>query len=162
MHEGFDSVEKRLAEMDKDGVTHAVLSNQMQDISSLPLEDSVPLCRAYNDGISAECVKHKDRIQAFAAIPMGSVKAAVAEFDRAMSLPGIVGAIVPGDAFLTAKRAENMGAAARDGGPASRRDPRPLRAAARTIPRRRSPISPTTGGCASARSTCRRASRRAC
>jgi predicted TIM-barrel fold metal-dependent hydrolase len=107
MADGFDSVERRLAEMDKNGVTHAVLSNQLQDISSLPLEDAVPLCRAYNDGISAACVAHRDRLQAFAAVPMGSVDAAVAEFDRAMSLPGIVGAIVPGDAFLTAERAQN-------------------------------------------------------
>jgi predicted TIM-barrel fold metal-dependent hydrolase len=82
--DGFDSVEKRLAEMDKDGVTHAVLSNQLQDISSLPLEDSVPLCRAYNDAISAACVKYPDRLNAFAAIPIGSIEAAVEEFDRAM------------------------------------------------------------------------------
>jgi predicted TIM-barrel fold metal-dependent hydrolase len=108
MTEGFDSVEKRLAEMDKNGVTHAVLSNQMQDISSLPLEDSVPLCRAYNDAISAACVKYPDRLTAFAAIPVGTVEAAVAEFERAMSLPGMVGCIIPGDAFLTAKRAEKF------------------------------------------------------
>ena len=108
MTEGFDSVEKRLEEMDKNGVTHAVLSNQMQDISSLPLEDSVPLCRAYNDAISAACVKYPDRLTAFAAIPVGSVEAAIAEFERAMSLPGIIGCIIPGDAFLSAKRAEKF------------------------------------------------------
>jgi predicted TIM-barrel fold metal-dependent hydrolase len=108
MSEGFDSVEQRLAEMDKNGVTHAVLSNQLQDISSLPLEDSVPLCRAYNDAISAACVKYPDRLTAFAAIPVGTVEAATAEFERAMSLPGIVGCIIPGDAFLTAKRAEKF------------------------------------------------------
>ncbi|HXQ53990.1 MAG TPA: amidohydrolase family protein [Stellaceae bacterium] len=108
MTEGFDSVEKRLEEMDKNGVTHAVLSNQMQDISSLPLEDSVPLCRAYNDAISAACVKYPDRLTAFAAIPVGSVEAATAEFERAMSLPGIIGCIIPGDAFLSAKRAEKF------------------------------------------------------
>jgi predicted TIM-barrel fold metal-dependent hydrolase len=106
--EGFDSVEKRLAEMDKNGVTHAVLSNALQDIASLPLEDSVPLCRAYNDAISAACAKYPDRLNAFAAIPIGSIDAAVAEFERAMSLPGIVGCIIPGDAFLTAKRAEKI------------------------------------------------------
>jgi predicted TIM-barrel fold metal-dependent hydrolase len=105
---GFDSVEKRLEEMDKDGVTHAVLSNQLQDIASLPLEDSVPLCRAYNDAISAACVKYPDRLNAFAAIPIGSIDAAVAEFERAMALPGIVGCIIPGDAFLSAKRAEKI------------------------------------------------------
>ncbi|HUB96951.1 MAG TPA: amidohydrolase family protein [Stellaceae bacterium] len=106
--EGFDSVEKRLEEMDKNGVTHAVLSNQLQDIASLPLEDSVPLCRAYNDAISAACVKYPNRLNAFAAIPIGSIDAAVGEFERAMALPGIVGCIVPGDAFLSASRAAKI------------------------------------------------------
>jgi len=106
--DGFDSVERRLAEMDKNGVTHAVLSNQLQDIASLPLDDSVPLCRAYNDAISAACVRYPDRLTAFAAIPIGSIEAAVAEFERAMSLPGLVGCIIPGDAFLSAKRAEKI------------------------------------------------------
>jgi predicted TIM-barrel fold metal-dependent hydrolase len=80
----------------------------MQDIASLPLEDSIPLCRAYNDAISAACVKYPDRFNAFAAIPVGSMEAAVAEFERAMALPGLVGCIIPGDAFLTAKRAEKI------------------------------------------------------
>jgi predicted TIM-barrel fold metal-dependent hydrolase len=106
--DGFDRIETRIADMDKNGVTHAVLSNQLQDISSLPLEDAVPLCRAYNDAISAVCVAHPDRFHAFAALPVGSVEAATAEFERAIALPGIVGAIVPGDAFLTAKRAERF------------------------------------------------------
>ena len=106
--DGFDAIETRIADMDKNGVTHAVLSNQLQDISSLPLEDSVPLCRAYNDAISAVCVAHPKRFHAFAALPVGSVEAATAEFERAIALPGIVGAIVPGDAFLTAKRAERF------------------------------------------------------
>jgi aminocarboxymuconate-semialdehyde decarboxylase len=105
---GFDSIEHRLADMDKNGVSHAVLSNQLQDIASLPLEDSVPLCRAYNDAISAACVQYPERLNAFAALPVESVEAAAAELERALSLPGIVGCIVPGDAFLTAKRAEKF------------------------------------------------------
>ena len=105
---GFDSVEQRLADMDKNGVTHAVLSNQLQDIASLPLEDAVPLCRAYNDAISAACVKYPDRLNAFAAIPVGTPEAAAAELERALSLPGIVGCIIPGDAFLSEKRAQKF------------------------------------------------------
>src|ERR1700722_4606823 len=80
--DGFDEIETRIADMDKNGVTHAVLSNQLQDISSLPLEDLVPLCRAYNDAISAACVKYPDRLNAFAAIPVGSVEAAATELER--------------------------------------------------------------------------------
>lgn len=158
---GFDSVEKRLEEMAKDGVTHAVLSNALQDISSLPLEDAIALCRAYNDAISAACVKYPDRLHAFAAIPVGSVEAAVAEFDRAMSLPGLVGAIIPGDAFLSAKRAEKFAPLLESPtgtAPSCWR----ITAGSRTISRRRSPIFPTIAACASARSTCRRASPPTC
>lgn len=102
---GFDSIEERLADMDRNGVDRAVLSNQLQDISALPLADAEALCRACNDSLSAACVAHPDRFHALAALPMGSVEAATREFERAIALPGIIGAIVPGDAFLTAKRA---------------------------------------------------------
>jgi len=106
--DGFDSIDKRIADMDANGVSHAVLSNQLQDISALPLEDSKALCRAYNDGIAAVCAAHPDRFWSFAAIPCGTIEAATAEFDYAMSLPGMVGAILPGDGFLTEKRAERF------------------------------------------------------
>ncbi len=106
--EGFDLIDKRIADMDKNGVERAVLSNQMQELSSLPMDDSVPLCRVYNDAISAICLAHPDRFLAFAALPIGDVELATAEFRRAMTLPGVIGAIVPGDAFLTAKRAERF------------------------------------------------------
>jgi predicted TIM-barrel fold metal-dependent hydrolase len=104
----FDKIEKRLADMDKNGVERAVLSNQLQDIMALPIEDSLPLCRAYNDAISAACVDHPDRFQAFAAIPVADMKVALAEFERAMALPGMVGAILPGDGFLSARRADEF------------------------------------------------------
>jgi predicted TIM-barrel fold metal-dependent hydrolase len=106
--EGFDSLEKRLADMDRCGVTHAVLSNVLQDIMALPLDEALPLCRIYNDAISAACVAHPDRFSAFAALPVADMAAATAEFERAMALPGMVGAFLPGDGFLTAARAEKF------------------------------------------------------
>jgi predicted TIM-barrel fold metal-dependent hydrolase len=41
-----------------------------------------------------------------AALPLTDMSAATAEFEHALSLPGIVGAMVPGDGFLTRKRAD--------------------------------------------------------
>ncbi len=108
LEEGFDSIEKRIAEMDANRVERAVLSNNMQDITWQPIEDALPLCRAYNDAVSAICVKYPDRFTAMAAIPSADMQAAVAEFERAMSLPGMVGAILPGDGFLSAARAEKF------------------------------------------------------
>lgn len=104
--EGFDSVERRLAEMDKNGITRGVLSlTPFYGIECLPLADSVPLCRTFNDEVSAMCVAHPGRFSGLAALPVADMGATHAEFERAMGLPGMVGAVLPGDGFLSAKRA---------------------------------------------------------
>jgi len=108
LEEGFDSLDKRIADMDRNGVQRSVLSNVLQDIMALPVEDALPLCRIFNDSISAACVAHPDRFSAFAALPIADLNAAVAEFERAMAMPGIVGAFLPGDGFLSAQRAEKF------------------------------------------------------
>jgi predicted TIM-barrel fold metal-dependent hydrolase len=41
-------------------------------------------------------------------LPLVDLSAAAAEFERALALPGVVGAQVPGNGFLTKKAAENM------------------------------------------------------
>ena len=106
---GFDDVPTRLAEMDRCGVTRAVLSlTSGYGFDSLPAKESAPLCRLYNDAVSELCLEHPARFSALAALPMADLDAAVAEFERAMKLPGMVGALIPGDAFLTAKRAERF------------------------------------------------------
>jgi predicted TIM-barrel fold metal-dependent hydrolase len=45
---------------------------------------------------------------AFAALPLVDISAAAAELERALGLPGIIGAQIPGNAFLTRKDAEAM------------------------------------------------------
>lgn len=105
----FDSVEARLAEMDKNGVEHAVLSmSPVTGIEALPLQDSLTLARAYNDAASEVCAAHPNRFSAFAILPVGNMSAAVTEFERAMDLLGIIGAVLPGDGFLSEKRAQRF------------------------------------------------------
>lgn len=104
----FNDVETRLAEMDRQGITTGVLSlfGPHQWIERLPVEESLPLVRLYNDGVSAVCARHEGRFAAYASLPLADLDAAVAEFDRAIRLPGIVGAIVPANAFQTYADAE--------------------------------------------------------
>ena len=54
----------------------------------------------------AICRKHPGRFAAFAALPLTDAAAATAEFERALGLPGIVGAQLPGNYFLTRNHAE--------------------------------------------------------
>jgi predicted TIM-barrel fold metal-dependent hydrolase len=67
---------------------------------------AVPLCRRVNDGFSEICEKHPGRFAAFAALPLTDLGAAADEFERALGLPGVIGAQLPGNYFLTRKDGE--------------------------------------------------------
>ena len=104
----FDDVELHLARMDRQGVETSVLSllGTFCWIESQPLEVSLPLCRRVNDGFSAICQEHPGRFAAFAALPLTDIAAAAAELERALALPGMIGAQLPGNYFLTRDDAE--------------------------------------------------------
>jgi predicted TIM-barrel fold metal-dependent hydrolase len=104
----FDDVAFHLARMDRQGVGTSVLSllGSFCWIEAQPAEVAGPLCRTVNDGLSAICQKYPGRFAAYAALPLTDMAAAAAEFERALGLPGIIGAQIPGNYFLTRKDAE--------------------------------------------------------
>src|SRR5438477_4454391 len=106
----FDDVDLHLGRMDRQGVETSVLSllGSFCWIEAQPLEVSGPLCRAVNDRLSAICQEHPGRFAAFAALPLVDMSAAAAELERALGLPGVIGAQIPGNGFLTRNDAEAM------------------------------------------------------
>jgi predicted TIM-barrel fold metal-dependent hydrolase len=106
----FDDVEFHLAKMIRQDVSTSVLSllGAFCWIESQPVEVSLPLCQTVNNAMSEICRKHPGRFRVFAALPLVDMSAAAAEFERALALPGVVGAQVPGNGFLTKKDAEDM------------------------------------------------------
>ena len=106
--EAFDEVDFHLARMDRQDVGTSVLSvlGSFCWIESQPLEVSGPLCQRVNNRFSEICLAHPGRFAAFAALPLVDMAAAAAELERALDLPGIVGAQLPGNYFLTRKDAE--------------------------------------------------------
>jgi predicted TIM-barrel fold metal-dependent hydrolase len=108
--EAFDSVDSYLERMDRQSVSMSVLSlvGTFCFIEAQPVEVSVPLCRTINDRLSAICLERPGRFLAYAALPLVDIDAAAAELERALALPGIVGAQIPANAFLTRKDAEAM------------------------------------------------------
>ena len=104
----FDDVDFHLGRMDRQGVETSVLSllGSFCWIESQPVDVSLPLCQRVNDGFSATCQKHPGRFAAFAALPLTDMSAAAAELERALGLPGVVGAQLPGNYFLTRADAE--------------------------------------------------------
>ncbi len=104
----FDEVDFHLGRMDRQGVEVSVLSllGSFCWIEAQPLDVAGPLCRIVNDGLSAICQKHAPRFAAYAALPLTDISAAAAELERALGLPGMIGAQIPGNAFLTRDDAE--------------------------------------------------------
>lgn len=104
----FDDLDARLAEMDAHGITTGILSlwGPHQWIERLPVVESVPAVQVFNDATSALCAENPGRFVAYGSLPMADMDAAVAELDRIMALPGMIGAIVPANAFMTYADAE--------------------------------------------------------
>src|SRR5580698_2118371 len=92
--EAFDDVAFHLGRMDRQGVEISVLSllGSFCWVEAQPLDVSGPLCRKINDRLSAICEEHPGRFAAFAALPLIDIAAAAAELERALSLPGMIGA----------------------------------------------------------------------
>jgi uncharacterized protein len=110
LSKAFDDVEFHLGKMARQDVSTSVLSllGAFCWIESQPVEVSQSLCRMVNDALSGICQKHQGRFRVFAALPLMDMSAAATEFERVLALPGVVGAQVPGNGFLTKKAAENM------------------------------------------------------
>jgi len=106
----FDDVDFHLGRMDRQGVETSVLSllGSFCWVEAQPLDVSGPLCRTINDRLSAICQEHPGRFAAYAALPLNDISAAATELERALGLPGMIGAQIPGNAFLTRNDAEAM------------------------------------------------------
>jgi predicted TIM-barrel fold metal-dependent hydrolase len=105
----LESLDARLSEMDRTGVELGILSlSPVTGIEGLPADEAVPLCRIVNDALSAACTKYPGRFSGLASLPTADIGLMVAEFERVMALPGMVGAMLAGDGFLSLKRAERF------------------------------------------------------
>ncbi len=104
----FDDVDFHLGRMDRQGVEVSVLSllGSFCWIEAQPVDVAGPLCRRVNDRLSAISQEHPGRFAAFAALPLTDLSAAAAELERALGLPGVIGAQLPGNFFLTRDDAE--------------------------------------------------------
>jgi predicted TIM-barrel fold metal-dependent hydrolase len=95
--------------MDRTGVERGVISlTTVFGVEGLPPEEAIPLARINNDGLAEICARYPDRFSFLATLPVGDIDAAIAEFERCMALKSCVGCLLPGDGFLSLKRAERF------------------------------------------------------
>lgn len=99
----------RLELMDRCGVSRQLLSLPgLFGVDSLPLEQAAPLVRLFNDACAELCHAHPLRFAGLAALPLADMNASIAELKRARRDLGLVGAILPVDAFLSEATAARL------------------------------------------------------
>ncbi|MBF8186423.1 amidohydrolase family protein [Nonomuraea sp. K274] len=91
-----DTGDRRLADMDDQGVDVAVLSLSTPGVQNLAPADAVSVAREANDALAEIVDAHPQRFQALAAIPTPSPEAAAAELERAVTRLGFRGAMLYG------------------------------------------------------------------
>ena len=98
--EAYTDPSARLLHMSQHGVAKQMLSLPgLFGIDSLPFGQAAPLVRDFNDACAQLCRTHPEQFCGLAALPWANIDAAVEELRRARLELGLIGAILPVDAF---------------------------------------------------------------
>jgi gamma-resorcylate decarboxylase len=93
----LDIQDKRLQQMDQNGVEMMILSLNAPAVQAIPrARRANEIVIRANDYLAEQVNKRPDRFQAFAALPMQDPDLAIAELDRAVNTLGFRGALVNG------------------------------------------------------------------
>ena len=86
------NVERRLRDMDAQGLDIHVISLQPMFTYALPVERAIPICRSINNAFAEVVAGHPDRFIALADVPLQSPEDAARELERAVRDLGLKGA----------------------------------------------------------------------
>jgi predicted TIM-barrel fold metal-dependent hydrolase len=99
---GWFDIEARLRQMDENGVRRQVLGWVGGAFDgALPPADARPLWRAQNDDVGALVRKYPARFSGLASLPTANIPWAAEELERAHKELGLIGAVLPLDAFTS-------------------------------------------------------------
>ncbi|MFV0303240.1 MAG: amidohydrolase family protein [Paracoccus sp. (in: a-proteobacteria)] len=87
---------ERIEVMDRDGITHSVLSLTGPGPQGEPVESAVEAVQRVNDFLANKIAPRSNRLSGLAALPMHDPEAAAAELHRAVADLGFLGCLVNG------------------------------------------------------------------
>jgi len=93
---------ERIEYLDHVGMEKQVISLPgLLGIDYLPTEQSLPMIKASNDDLAIQCDRYPGRIYGLAALPLADQGEMLNEFKRCVENYGMLGAILPNNAFLS-------------------------------------------------------------
>ncbi|OLT33729.1 amidohydrolase [Rhodococcus sp. CUA-806] len=91
-----DLGQRRIDDMDAQGVDVQVLSVTTPGVQNLTAEQAVPLAREANDAVAAAVAQFPDRLEGFATLPTPDPEESAAELRRTVTELGFMGAMLNG------------------------------------------------------------------
>ena len=106
---GWFDIDSRLRHMDEAGVQRQILSwvGAAYD-GILSPDEARPIWRAQNDNVAAVAKKYPARFSGLATLPTANLAWAAEELERAHTQLGLIGAVLPLDAFVTLAGARTL------------------------------------------------------
>lgn len=105
----YHDMAERIEYLDYVGMEKQVISLPgLLGIDYLPIEQSLPMIKASNDDIAKQCDLYSDRIAGLAALPLADKDEMLAELKRCVEEFGMLGAILPNNAFLSLYHANHF------------------------------------------------------
>lgn len=91
------------------GITRQVLSFPgLFGLDSIAADECFPLLQLFNDDVARLAKAHPACFSGLAALPMADIELAVSEYKRARNDLGLIGAILPNNAFLSRAHADRL------------------------------------------------------
>jgi predicted TIM-barrel fold metal-dependent hydrolase len=102
----YYDIGERIEYLDHVGMDVQVLSLPgLLGIDYLPLDQSYPMIKVFNDDLAMQSQKYKGRIIGLASLPLASSDAMLSELKRCVEQFGLIGAILPNNSFLSLEHA---------------------------------------------------------
>lgn len=105
----YHDMAERINYLDHVGMEKQVISLPgLLGIDYLPIDQSLPMIKASNDDIGLQCERYSDRIVGLAALPLADKGAMLDELKRCVEEYGMLGAILPNNAFFSTDQANEF------------------------------------------------------
>ena len=109
MSAGYTDISARLAYLDAAGIqTQLVTFPGALGLDAMAANEVAPIIEEFNDHLSEICRGSSGRLIGLAGLPLADIGMAARELRRARRDLGLLGAILPGNLFLTIERAETL------------------------------------------------------
>ncbi len=103
----YEDMEARLDIMKGLGVERQIVSFPgLFGLDSLPADECGPLLQSFNNEVAGLCKAYPDSYSGLAALPWEDMDLAIAEYRRARTELGLIGAIMPNNGFASLAHAE--------------------------------------------------------